>query len=1180
MKVRRVNVVFLNVILIVILEVPVSSSVWNSYDVQASPISCETPKVILQSGTAGTSTIYTNSTSAKVSVVAPAPVPTYFPSGYSVLSGNWWNLSYGYRKKITVVNNVGSSLSSGYSVCLTENTTSLISAGKMLSSGNDLRIVYWNGSSSWVELDRDVIDINTTYTQVWFKTQADISAGGNDDNYYIYYGNTSAGSPPANKNNVYLIWDDFLGASLDASRWKSATGSGGSVSVSGSVVSVDMANVVSQDNSLTDIVMESRSRGVAAEVSFFLRSTGQTYDQFSSSYGFHNWYTSGDWAFTITLNNTQQAWDPSKPITDGTWYIHKVTIFGYTIKMYRYDLSYNLLAGPVTWTDGASTYASGYVGFRVDGGGSGERVGEYDWVKIRKYIEPEPLVSAGSEEPSYYVSGTVPVSVQDVDSDYLITRSVASDSIASAYYPSGYTLGGSTTKTSGGLSNLTSNDGVYMTFGSYTYFDYDYHYAESDSVSSTTQTAWQDKVTLTFTSVADAYLVIASAELRGSSSSYDVEAQLTIDGTTYAGLGTRPDETAIELYSHHFATFKAMNLTAVSHTFKIQYRSSSSFGTCSIQHARIAVFRIFNYAYAENEGSQPVSGGYADKLTKTFNIATAGEYLVMASAELNPASTYYSILARMGIDSAYQDEVSLEGEGTTSSWESYFTHDTKSFDVGSHTVSIQASSESGTHNIRRARVITVRLTDYFLDWESGKSDSYTTNGATSWADKLVVTFTPATQCKYLILAAARVGGDATNGESYHSSFDFTLDGTEEGWWHGGTSDDDDRITYTTLKNSSLSEASHSLKLRYHSESSTSPDAGMGSARIIAIPMCGLKAVDVEFTGSSNTNTWTQLEWGIDSAWTSGSVSVTLQLYNYTLGNYPTSGNGYTSYLSSATANTDETQSQTTTVNPTHFRDATGYWKLKVKGVKAIETQFEFKADWIEFKPTYYSEYTVSTEFVFSSMTTNTPTQLNFTVVTQYNATSVGVTIQVWNYSSSAYMTDGEGYSTYTSSGSNETTDLNINTNPEFYSSGGNAKIKVTGVLTTGSAYQQETNQIKLVYKYDASTTYDYVLAVTEQDAVDWKVNLTVYNNFNIVRLSSTTISFYDGTTSDQIVVSSGSIIQSEGPAYSLNGSTTIKIKMSNVDATSSGISYLYVYLKILVPDTSTYILCMITFEIT
>lgn len=109
------------------------------------------------------------------------------------------------------------------------------------------------------------------------------------------------------------------------------------------------------------------------------------------------------------------------------------------------------------------------------------------------------------------------------------------------------------------------------------------------------------------------------------------------------------------------------------------------------------------------------------------------------------------------------------------------------------------------------------------------------------------------------------------------------------------------------------------------------------------------AMEVEFTGSSNAYNWTELVWTVDGAWTAGLVDVTLQLYNYTLDGYSTSGNGYMAYTSNGTPNTDETKSQTISVNPTRFRNATGCWRMRVRGVKATDTQFDFKADWIEFK---------------------------------------------------------------------------------------------------------------------------------------------------------------------------------------------------------------------------------------
>jgi len=260
-----------------------------------------------------------------------------------------------------------------------------------------------------------------------------------------------------------------------------------------------------------------------------------------------------------------------------------------------------------------------------------------------------------------------------------------------------------------------------------------------------------------------------------------------------------------------------------------------------------------------------------------------------------------------------------------------------------------------------------------------------------------------------------------------------------------------------------------------------------------------------------------LNWTFTSAWTTASVSVTIQLYNYTLGDYLISGNGFIAYTSNAIANTDETKTLTITTDPQHFRDAAGNWKIKVKGVKTTTTPFDFKADWCKFEPTYWSEYTVSTEFLFSSMTTNTPTQLNFTIVSQYNMASVGVTVQVWNYSASAYATSGPAYLQYTSSGTNETNLLSINSNPQFYTLNGNAKIKITGVSSTTTQYQQEINQIKLVYSYVVESYIHDVATInvtaSATDVVSGRIiNITVVakNNGTVTETFNVTL-FYDET---------------------------------------------------------------------
>ena len=133
-------------------------------------------------------------------------------------AGQWSDANYQYRQKITVTAGTAA-VPNGYSVSVAFDHASLVSAGKSLTTGNDVRVFYWNGTS-WVELDR-VLDSGSSWnnaaTTIWFQTQAAIGASGSNDNYYLYYGYSSATSPPANKANVFLFTDDFEAGNLN--KW-------------------------------------------------------------------------------------------------------------------------------------------------------------------------------------------------------------------------------------------------------------------------------------------------------------------------------------------------------------------------------------------------------------------------------------------------------------------------------------------------------------------------------------------------------------------------------------------------------------------------------------------------------------------------------------------------------------------------------------------------------------------------------------------------------------------------------------------------------------------------------------------------------------------------------------------------------------------------------------------------
>jgi len=183
-----------------------------------------------------------------------------------------------------------------------------------------------------------------------------------------------------------------------------------------------------------------------------------------------------------------------------------------------------------------------------------------------------------------------------------------------------------------------------------------------------------------------------------------------------------------------------------------------------------------------------------------------------------------------------------------------------------------------------------------------------------------------------------------------------------------------------MAKASLSAGSVTDKIQYMGESTS---ARVKNARLISLQLPIQHTVEVEFTGSSNTLEWTQLAWVVDSAWTTPSVTVTLQLYDYNLGQYPTSGDGYISYTSSATSNTDETLAQTITSNPTYFRDTSGNWKIKVKGVKSTTTQFDFKADLVKYGVTWVGQNPIAS-FTYSPVNPFTLETVTFNASTSYD----------------------------------------------------------------------------------------------------------------------------------------------------------------------------------------------------
>ncbi|HXX87911.1 MAG TPA: hypothetical protein VEH86_05650 [Candidatus Acidoferrum sp.] len=347
----------------------------------------------------------------------------------TIPNSTWWNNNYSYRRLITITNNAASSLTSGYSCNMTLDTASLVSAGKMLLNGNDLRIVNWNGNS-WTEIDRDIISgtMDTSATQVWFRTQATIGPSPSAANdYYLYYGDPSATNPPANKSNVYLWFDDFNRANEPSITTEPAyTQTNGGT---WSIVNDTLENVGDPNHGDPCKLLINALGTVNHDVEMVIKIDvaqfgGGDYGRMGLS---SNMDPSGQ-GYCALLHNDQNSLDLLNDLrswgthttyswTTNTWYYMKFRVINPGSNDGKVKIWPVGSSEPSVWTvdgnfGGGQTRGYGMVGIA---GSRQPDVTYFDDLQVRYIVDPEPSVSLGQEEippglPRPYLA---PAHVQD-----------------------------------------------------------------------------------------------------------------------------------------------------------------------------------------------------------------------------------------------------------------------------------------------------------------------------------------------------------------------------------------------------------------------------------------------------------------------------------------------------------------------------------------------------------------------------------------------------------------------------------------------------------------------------------------------------------------------------------------------------------------------------------------------
>jgi hypothetical protein len=311
-------------------------------------------------------------------------------------SGGGSAVSTSYRIPVTI-NNTSSYALTDYQVLVTINTQTLVDGGKMNSNCSDLRF-YDNNEHAPLSYFIEG-SCPGTATTVWVKVPS-ISAS-SSHTIYATYGNSLLTSQ-SNADNTFILYDTFDGSSLSSARWN---GDLGEFTVSGGVLrwgyGQAYAGPIWGNTNWQYGIVETRFRSVGRteqKFRFGMHSNGTYTDDFTTNDSFDS-TTDEDYSFAsrekqgsypIGLWNTPAG----RRVEGDTWYGLKVAhLPSNTIYAYLNDWSMPIGGGDYTFTPDIGKFKLQAVG-NIN---NGSYYWEFDFIKIRNYVTPEPTASLGSE---------------------------------------------------------------------------------------------------------------------------------------------------------------------------------------------------------------------------------------------------------------------------------------------------------------------------------------------------------------------------------------------------------------------------------------------------------------------------------------------------------------------------------------------------------------------------------------------------------------------------------------------------------------------------------------------------------------------------------------------------------------------------------------------------------------
>ena len=226
---------------------------------------------------------------------------------------------------------------------------------------------------------------------------------------YLYYGNPDA-IDMSDAEKVFDLFDDF-NEELNPLKWEIETKLNGEYDVSNSLLKLDAAGIISKDYQIEEGIIEYRAKSEAGyEARAIIREDKENPSLAQLAYSSN--YDGAE--HCIAIGNIVKANIP-EPISADIFYDYRVVLKETDLIFERYairDTQYAIREAFVTYDD-TSGLTKGYVGLETGGTGDGDSVAYYDWIRVRKYAEAEPSVSALGDEEKVYLAQFINTMVAD-----------------------------------------------------------------------------------------------------------------------------------------------------------------------------------------------------------------------------------------------------------------------------------------------------------------------------------------------------------------------------------------------------------------------------------------------------------------------------------------------------------------------------------------------------------------------------------------------------------------------------------------------------------------------------------------------------------------------------------------------------------------------------------------------